>query len=272
MSSLDAAAIKGQAYPNLAVVILLAIGTLLMVITSISAPILSSVKMFRLTSNVNGIRRYVDVGLWGYCVVPVRSSILIEATPGGGCSKPIVGFVLNSAVANVLQTPPLDSVLSKSHTSSLVIFPIATVITFLSCILQAKICFSRKANINTVTLVFVSSSISTLLCLISLMLQISVVAVANARVYAISDSSNESLQFSWGGTIWLTAIAIVVDLINLVFLYSMRLRLARIEAQAEQPLSSRHYSFTQATQEQENKTTDLGPPRPRPGEKSPAYS
>ncbi|EDR13961.1 uncharacterized protein LACBIDRAFT_321664 [Laccaria bicolor S238N-H82] len=136
MSSLDAAAIKGQAYPNLAVVILLAIGTLLMVITSISAPILSSVKMFRLTSNVNGIRRYVDVGLWGYCVVP--------ATPGGGCSKPIVGFVLNSAVANVL--------------------------------------------------------ISTLLCLISLMLQISVVAVANARVYAISDSSNESLQFSWGGT------------------------------------------------------------------------
>ncbi|KIJ93358.1 hypothetical protein K443DRAFT_135066 [Laccaria amethystina LaAM-08-1] len=127
MSSLDAATIRGQAYPNLAVVILLAIGTLLMLVTSISAPILSSVKMFRLTSDVKGISRYVDVGLWGYCVVP-----------------PIVGFVLNSVVATVL--------------------------------------------------------ISTLLCLISFILQISVVAVANARVDAISDSSDGSLQFSWGGT------------------------------------------------------------------------
>jgi hypothetical protein len=75
MSSLDAATIRGQAYPNLAVVILLAIGTLLMLVTSISAPILSSVKMFRLTSDVKGISRYVDVGLWGYCVVPVRRRV-----------------------------------------------------------------------------------------------------------------------------------------------------------------------------------------------------
>lgn len=75
MSSLDAAAIRGQTYPNLAVVILLAIGTLLMLVTSISAPILSSVKMFRLTSDVNGISRYVDVGLWGYCVVPVKRRV-----------------------------------------------------------------------------------------------------------------------------------------------------------------------------------------------------
>ena len=52
----------------------------------------------------------------------------------------------------------------------------------------------------------------------------------------------------------------------------MRLNLARIEAQAEQRSSVQRYSFTQETREQENKPTDLEPPRPRPGEKSPAYS
>ena len=52
--------------------ILLAIASLLLFFTCISTPVVDSTRMYRLSTHIEGAIRYVDVGLWGTCVEPLK--------------------------------------------------------------------------------------------------------------------------------------------------------------------------------------------------------
>lgn len=53
-------------------VFFLGFGTIFLVLSSVSAPLVDSVRLFRLVASVGGAKRYVDFGVWGYCVAPLK--------------------------------------------------------------------------------------------------------------------------------------------------------------------------------------------------------
>lgn len=57
-------------------VVFLGLATLFLVLSSVSAPLVDSVRLFRIHANISGARRYVDFGIWGYCVVPIRGYVV----------------------------------------------------------------------------------------------------------------------------------------------------------------------------------------------------
>lgn len=62
--------------PHVVAAIALGGATILFLLISISAPVVESNQLFRLTTVVDsetGLKRYVNYGLWGYCIphIPV---------------------------------------------------------------------------------------------------------------------------------------------------------------------------------------------------------
>ncbi len=60
-----------KAEPVAVVVFLTGLATILLLLSTFSMPFIKSVYAFRIKAVVNGIRRYVDFGAFGYCVVPI---------------------------------------------------------------------------------------------------------------------------------------------------------------------------------------------------------
>ncbi|CAA7269233.1 unnamed protein product [Cyclocybe aegerita] len=275
-----------KADSNLAAAVLLGAATLMLLFTCISSPVVASMRTYRLSYWQTGAVRYVDVGLWGYCVEPIRllgySSFTFDANVVEGCSKTRVRFSLDSIVAAALDAPGLDGLYSRAHTGLLVLYPIVTALSAFSCVLQSTIHLSNRTrsmqigvSARGVTWIFCYNAFTTLLVLVAFLVQISVIATAKVRVNNIR-RTDSSLSFYWGNTIWLTVVAIVCHLIDLGVLYSMRKALLQQErdhaaeqaikkAQKQKKIKSPKASPKRLNEEeQESRREEENPSRPHP--------
>ncbi|KAF8159414.1 hypothetical protein B0H34DRAFT_673790 [Crassisporium funariophilum] len=232
-----------KADSNMGAAVILGLASLMLLFTCVSSPVIATMRMYRISTNLGGAVRYVDVGLWGYCIEPIKAtsygSFVFDPNVEEGCSKSWVGFSLDDIVATALHAPELEGLYAKSHTASLIFYPIVTALSILACILQTAIHLSRRTrhmgiNISSrdITRIFCYSSFTTFLVLVAFVIQISVVATAKTRVNNIR-RTNPNLAFHWGNTIWLTAIAIICHLIDLFVLYGMRRSAVQVERQHE---------------------------------------
>jgi hypothetical protein len=60
--------------PHVVAAVVLGAATILFLLISVSAPVVESNQLFRLTTVVDkevGLKRYVNYGLWGYCIPPI---------------------------------------------------------------------------------------------------------------------------------------------------------------------------------------------------------
>ena len=63
--------LKQELNPHIVAAVLLGAATILFLLISISAPVVESNQLFRLTTVLDeetGLKRFVNYGLWGYCI------------------------------------------------------------------------------------------------------------------------------------------------------------------------------------------------------------
>lgn len=225
---------------------LLGVASLLLLFTCISTPVVDSMRMYRLSTHIEGAIRYVDVGLWGTCVEPLEitgyNKFVFDPNVHEVCTKSAVGFQLDENVANALHAPKLEGLHKKPHTALLILYPITTALSIFGCIFQVTVHLAtRRGNrsllqgmtSNGVAWMFWYNSFTTLLILFVFIVQISVVAYAKINVAAIRSVTFRDLSFHWGNTIWLSVIAIILHLLELAVLFSVRKKLQKEENNAE---------------------------------------
>ncbi|TFK39763.1 SUR7/PalI family-domain-containing protein [Crucibulum laeve] len=228
--------------------LLLGVATFLLLFCSISAPIIDTVRMFRLVVNINGYKRYADFGIWGYCVPPIKTgkrTSLPNFDPSviEGCSKSSLGYTVGSVVASSLRAPALETALSKVHTAALVLVPVATGLAFIAFVLSVSVFFTSRsksigapAGVKTITGIFIFNSFATLVSIIAFVVQITVVATIKGRISKIR-ATNGNLTLNWDNMIWLMVIAIICQIMNMVVLFSTRNGLVAHEKHEQKTVS-----------------------------------
>ncbi|EAU90424.2 hypothetical protein CC1G_00808 [Coprinopsis cinerea okayama7 len=205
--------------PNLATAVLLGIATLLLLLISLSVPVVQSGQLFRLLAVLDGTKRYVHFGLWGYCI---PSFIKTQPNVIEGCSKSMFGITIDSNVLNALQTnPALRSQDSYPHLHTL----------------------------------FIAAFVA----IVATALQITVVGKAKLKVTSIRESYG-NIYLEWGNLLWLTVVATVIHFINLVNLFTMRLRLARIKLEKRRARRRKHHQHLRINDVSEKEL--INPPLP----------
>ncbi|PPQ63123.1 hypothetical protein CVT24_005834 [Panaeolus cyanescens] len=215
--------------------VLLGFSALLLLFTCLSSPVVETIYLYRISLKTTLNTRYVDVGLWGYCVERVKGLPVNDPNVVEGCSAARVGFSLDNVVATALASPQIAGLHKKSHTASLILYPIVSALLFFGCALQTCIHLSKRTRSMQISIssdgykkIFIFNSITTFLVLIAFVLQISVVATAK---FAIKDvtSVKPSVVFHWGNTVWLSVFPIIMLILDLGTIYTARKNVLRHE-------------------------------------------
>ncbi|KAF8075133.1 hypothetical protein FPV67DRAFT_616575 [Lyophyllum atratum] len=208
--------------------VLLGLGTVCLLLSCLSAPIIDGVQVFRLIANIGGANQYVDVGIWGHCVVHIRGLVGFGRTATGECSRVKYGFTLDGVVTAALHAPEtLQTVLHKGHTMALIVYPIATLFTLLSFMMLLALWLSMRypkqgstIGVKSATAVLVFNIFSTLLSFLAFFLVIAVVTMVKSKVGKINQTRN--LRLKWGNVAWLTGIACIGHIYTWIFLHAIR--------------------------------------------------
>ncbi|KAH6915825.1 hypothetical protein BKA70DRAFT_470932 [Coprinopsis sp. MPI-PUGE-AT-0042] len=225
--------------PHVLAAIVLGAATILFLLISISAPVVEGNQLFRLTTVVNretGLKRYVNYGLWGYCIphIPVSEPSVTE-----GCRR-MFDLEIDDNVISALHTNTnLRSLLHEHITRSFVLYPLATVLTFLTCCGQLWMYFgmrqsgrvSLKAQTRTLGRLFAFGSFAMLVALVSSTLLLVVIAKAKLRVGDLRETYG-NIYLEWGNLVWLTVFGTIIHFANLATLFVLRLSLAQMERES----------------------------------------
>ncbi|KAI0673087.1 pali-domain-containing protein [Trametes maxima] len=176
--------------------LLLFVAFLLLLLVSLSLPIVKSIFLFRLAANssasflgssATGQARF---GVWGYCT----SAITIDAR---------LGYQFDPTVARALHVNGFTNTISRTLSAVLVLHPIACALTFLALVASLFITrrrsphtISRPAALTTLGLGLLAAVVTTIIFLVD------VIFVAVIR-HRINDESHGVLQLSWGNAVWL---------------------------------------------------------------------
>ncbi|KAI0375035.1 pali-domain-containing protein [Pilatotrama ljubarskyi] len=182
---------------------------LLLLLVSLSLPIIKSIFLFQLTANTSA--SFLDssasgqarFGVWGYCTSAVTVEVVgINHETAGQCSATRLGYQFDSNVANALHVSGFSDTISRSLSAVLVLHPIACALTFLALVTSLFITsrrsqyISRPAALTTLGIALLAAIITTIIFLID------VIFVAVVR-HRINDESHGVLQLSWGNAVWM---------------------------------------------------------------------
>ncbi|KAI0780791.1 pali-domain-containing protein [Trametes elegans] len=170
---------------------------LLLLLVSLSLPIIKGIFLFQLTANSSAsildssASGQVRFGVWGYCT----SAITVDTR---------LGYQFDSNVANALHVSGFTDTISRTLSAVLVLHPIACALTFLALVTSLFITsrrspytVSRPAVLTTLGIALLAAVIATIIFLVD------VIFVAVVR-HKINDESHGVLQLSWGNAVWLT--------------------------------------------------------------------
>ncbi|KZT26306.1 pali-domain-containing protein [Neolentinus lepideus HHB14362 ss-1] len=177
---------------------------LLLLLVSISAPIIKTIYIFKLYANVAvGVlsadaRSNARFGVWGYCVEGISVSILgqTETTPTS-CSKRHLGYDLSGIIGSANGYNP--RVLSKALTAVLVLHPIACGLTFLALTTSFAMLrpgTARGASILTLIFGLLATLVTTAVFLVDVIM----VAVVRTKVHNESDGV---IWLTFGNAVWM---------------------------------------------------------------------
>ncbi|KAJ3545692.1 hypothetical protein NMY22_g2328 [Coprinellus aureogranulatus] len=190
---------------NLAPLLLFSAFVLLLLV-SLSAPIIDSIYLFRLAARAAGARSTVNFGVWGYCIGAVETTLGLGTLSDGSCSKARLGYRVDSAVARVLGVSGITDSISRVLTAVFILNPIAAGLTFLAFVIS--LFMLRKGANGTARLPsFLTFGIGTLAALATTAAFIAnVVIVAVVRNRIRNDlGAGDALDFTWGNAVRILA-------------------------------------------------------------------
>jgi len=189
--------------------ILLFAAFLLLLLTTLSVPIIKPIYLFQLVAQVNiildsSIHGSANFGVWGYCISPVDVAVLgFNHDTAARCSKAHLGYTFDDTVATALHVNLFEDIISRTLTVVLVLHPIACILTFLALtasLFTLRRGASGKNRIPTfVALVvgIIAASMTTLAFLMDIIL----VAIVRQRVH---NDTNGVLTLNWGNAVWMS--------------------------------------------------------------------
>ncbi|THH22148.1 hypothetical protein EUX98_g8232 [Antrodiella citrinella] len=169
--------------------ILLALAFLLLLLVSLSVPIIKTIYIFKLAADVSssllksGASGSAQFGVWGYCLSAIDVSVVgINHDSHGQCSSPHLGYSFDSTIANALHVNGIENDISRTLTAALVLHPIACGLTFLALASTAVLHFKGGVSRIATTCRVVSTTLATLLAAIIFTVSIAGVNVARDKV------------------------------------------------------------------------------------------
>ncbi|KAJ7582895.1 pali-domain-containing protein [Mycena floridula] len=192
--------------------ILLFIAFLLLLLVTLSIPIIKTIYLFTLSTNVDGgllnfnadASGSVKFGVWGYCTSAVDVAVagIKHSTAAASCTKPHLGYTFDSTVATFLDVQGFTDVISKVTTASMVLHPIACGLTFLVFLVSLFMLHrgsngtSRLPSLITLVLGTLAAVLTTIIFLID------VIFIAIVRKRIENDTDNE-VHLGWGNAVWM---------------------------------------------------------------------
>ncbi|KIM49221.1 hypothetical protein M413DRAFT_438387 [Hebeloma cylindrosporum] len=197
--------------------VLLLIAFILLLLVSLSAPIIKSIYLFRLSANVSstlfrsGASASVNFGVWGYCISAIKVAVAgISRSKDGRCSKAHLGYTIDSTVADALNADGLLDLISRTTTAALVLHPLAAGLTFLTLLISLFI-LKRGSNGTSRLPSFVTLAIGSLaafLTTVVFLIDVILVAVIRKRVRKATDGD---IDLVWGNAVWMVLGAAVAS-------------------------------------------------------------
>ncbi|KAE9399300.1 hypothetical protein BT96DRAFT_965690 [Gymnopus androsaceus JB14] len=118
---------------------LLFVAFLLLLLVTLSVPIIKTIYLFNLSANVSTVLESasgsVKFGVFGYCTSGIDvGGIISDSVTPAECSKAHLGYTFDSTVASALHlnSNELVNIISKTTTAALVLHPIACALTFVT--------------------------------------------------------------------------------------------------------------------------------------------
>ncbi|RDB21279.1 hypothetical protein Hypma_011514 [Hypsizygus marmoreus] len=186
--------------------VLIFVAFLLLLLVSLSAPIIKSIFLFRLTANIGssllntGASGSVAFGVWGYCISAIDISIVgIDHSTTARCSSTRLGYTFDQTVADALHADDLQNLISRTTTGALVLHPIVAALIFIAFL--ASLFALRRGTFTSripAILAFALVAIPT-----TVVFLIDLIFVALVR-HKVRDVSNGGVDLVWGNAVWMT--------------------------------------------------------------------
>ncbi|KAH8922508.1 pali-domain-containing protein [Atractiella rhizophila] len=187
-----------MAVGNIPGIIFLLGATILLVLASISVPVVK--RFYFLESHFNGVefagqsfgRTKLTVGMWGYCINP----------PGGfetTCSHAKLGYGLDLDFLNINDNGRLASALIRGLTKAQILHPIAAGITFVAFI------FALSTNPVVDILASAIAFLGFIVCAIVFGIDCGLYITARNRINDVDDDSTEL-----GNAFWMVMTAVIL--------------------------------------------------------------
>ncbi|KAG9122008.1 hypothetical protein FRC07_001792 [Ceratobasidium sp. 392] len=186
-------------------------GFLLLLLVSLSIPIIHSISVLNIAANIQagitgaGISGGVRFGLWGYCVSAITASFLgINRSQPGYCSKSRLGYEVDNQVLQALGLDNLSDFITHGLTFVLVLHPIACGLAFLAFIFAIMLAFRPARLASVMALIF--SVLAAIVATVAFAIDVALVTVARNK---IADVSDNRLKITYGAVPWMTLGAMV---------------------------------------------------------------
>jgi hypothetical protein len=191
--------------------ILLFISFLILLLVSLSLPIIKTIYLFRLTADVTesvtgaNARGDATFGVWGYCTgTATLSAFGFDASQAGECTKPHLGYTFDNVVAQALGVDDDFDAINKALTAVLVLHPIVCALTFVTLVVSLFILRRGTNGLSArlpslITLGF--GVITAILTTVVFLVDVIFVAVVRSSVHRLSEGN---LTLVWGNAVWMT--------------------------------------------------------------------
>jgi len=188
---------------------------LLLLLVTLSVPIIKDIYLFRLTPNasfsnnlVSGASGSVKFGIWGYCTSGLKGSALgFTKTVANECSPKKLGYSIDGRVSQLLGVDRFVNITSKALTAVLVLHPIACGLAFIAMVLS--FIMARPTN-GTTRFSSLMTLIANLLAafLTTAVFVIDVVLVAVVR-HHVRDETRNNVTAKYGNGVWMVLGAMI---------------------------------------------------------------
>jgi len=195
--------------------VLNSIAFLLLLLVSLSAPIIKSIYLLSAGVNIDssllksGANGSVRFGVWGYCISAVQVSVLgLDEKTNSKCSKPHLGYDINQTVASALDISGFTNAVSKSLTVALVLHPVACGLAFLALLTSLGM-IRRSPSAGTRLFSIITLAIGTLagvFATIAFLIDVALVAIVRDKLNDAlkKDHLQGDASLNWGNAVWMT--------------------------------------------------------------------
>ncbi|KAJ7489811.1 pali-domain-containing protein [Mycena galericulata] len=196
--------------------VLLLVSFILLLLVTLSIPIIKSIFLFRLTAAASSslldssASGSVSFGVFGYCTSGIDTSIIgINHDTAAECSKTHLGYTFDSTVAKALHVSGFENLISKSLTAVLALHPVVAALTFVTLLISL---FMLRRGSNGTSrlpslLALIMGLLTAVLTTVVFLIDVILVAVVRSHVHKDTDGA---LTLTWGNAVWMTLVATIL--------------------------------------------------------------